>query len=163
MEDLSLLTPKCTLVPAHFYNPASSRASLEEVVVLDASDVVMSVEVPWYDAYMLYAAPSQDTKALPELWHIVRELPRISDYNKIICSHKEGRLYLGIAQGGTLLLASSFEAPDFTTAEYYIFLALKQLQLNPEVSSIYLRNSIGPEDEMNLYRYFKNVESLGNL
>ena len=160
MEEISLLTPKCTLVPAHFYNTASSRQSLGEVVILDASDVVKSVEVPQYDAWMLYAAPSEETAALPELWHVLNGLPGIPDYNKILASWKEGRLYLAIAQGGILQLANTFEAPDFTTAEYYIFLALKQLQLNPEVSSIYWRSPVSPEDEMSLYRYFKSVETL---
>lgn len=160
MEELSLLTPKCTLVPAHFYNPASSRASLGEVVVLDDADIVKAAEVPQYDAVLLYAAPSEASQALPELWHILKGLPSIREYNRILASWKEGRLYLGIAQGGTLLLANSYEAPDFTTAQYYIFVALKSLQLNPEISTIYFRHSIGAEDEMSLYRYFKSVEIL---
>ncbi len=160
MEETSLLTPKCTLVPAHFYKPASSRDILGEVVVLDAADIVKEVEVPQYESVMLYAVPDTSTEALPELWYVLKELPAISDYNKILASWKERRLYLGIAQGNGLLLANSFEAPDFTTAEYYIFLALKQLQLNPEVSTIYLRSAVSPEDEMSLYRYFKSVETL---
>ena len=46
------------------------------------------------------------------------------------------------------------------TAEYYIFLALKSLQLNPEISTICLRSKVSAEDKMSLYRYFKAVESL---
>ena len=160
MEELSLLTPKCTLVPANFYNPASSRQTLGEVVVLDDADVVKAAEVPQYEAVLLYAAPSEGSDALPELWYLLRDLPHIRDYNRILASWKDGRLFLGIAQGGTLLLANSYEAPDFTTAEYYVFLAMKSLQLNPEVSSIYFRHPIGAEDEMSLYRYFKSVEYL---
>ncbi len=160
MEETSFLTPKCTLVPAHFYLPASSRNLLGEVVILDENDVVKSVEVPQYESWLLYAVPDASVEALPELWYILRDLPGISEYNKILASWREGRLYLGISQGNGLLLANSFEAPDFTTAEYYIFLALKQLQLNPEVSSIYWRSPVSAEDEMSLYRYFKNVEQL---
>ena len=48
----------------------------------------------------------------------------------------------------------------FTTSEYFIFLAMNSLQLNPEVSTICWRTPIGPEDEMSLYRYFKSVEVL---
>ena len=147
-------------MPAHFYNPASSRDSLGEVVFLDDADVVKAVEVPQYEAWLLYAVPSDGVTALPELWYILRDLPSIREYNRILASWKEGRLFLGIAQGGTLMLANSYEAPDFTTAEYYIFLALKSLQLNPEDSCIYFRHGIGAEDEMNLYRYFKSVETL---
>ena len=160
MHEVSLLTPKCTLVPAHFFNPASSGQSLGEVALLDGTEVVRWADVPEYDAVLVYAAPSEESTALPELWYVLRDLPGIREYNRILASWKEGRLYLGIAQGGTLLLANTYEAPDFTTAEYYIFLAMRSLQLNPEVSTIWFRHAIGAEDEMSLYRYFKGVEIL---
>ena len=160
MNEVSLLTPKCTLVPAHFFNPASSGQSLGEVALLSGTDVVKWADVPEYDAVLVYAAPSEESTALPELWYVLRDLPGIREYNRILASWKEGRLFLGIAQGGTLLLANTYEAPDFTTAEYYIFLAMRSLQLNPEVSTIWFRHAIGAEDEMSLYRYFKGVEIL---
>ena len=72
----------------------------------------------------------------------------------------DGWLYLVIAQGKTLLLCNSFLAQDFTTAEYFIFLAMKKLQLNVEMSSIYFRTPLSEEQEMSLYRYFMNVEHL---
>ena len=160
MNEVTLLTPKCTLVPAHFFNPASSGQSLGEVALLDGTEVVRWADVPEYDAVLVYAAPSEESTALPELWYVLRDLPGIREYNRILASWKEGRLFLGIAQGGTLLLANTYEAPDFTTAEYYIFLAMCSLQLNPEVSTIWFRHVIGAEDEMSLYRYFKGVEIL---
>jgi hypothetical protein len=72
----------------------------------------------------------------------------------------DGVLYLVIAQGKSLLLCNSYMAPDFTTAEYFIFLAMKKLQLNPEVSSICFRTPLTDEDEMSLYRYFKSVDQI---
>ena len=72
----------------------------------------------------------------------------------------DGTLYLVIVQGRSLLLCNSFKAPDFTTAEYFIFLAMKRLQLNPEVSTIVFRTSLTEEEEMSLYRYFKNVDQI---
>ena len=72
----------------------------------------------------------------------------------------DGVLYLVIAQGRTLLLCNSFQAQDFTTAQYFIFLAMKKLQLNPEVSSICFRTPLAEEEELSLYRYFKSVEHL---
>ena len=62
------------------------------------------------------------------------------------------------AQGGNLLLANAYPAPDFTTAQYYLFLAVKSLQLNPEVSTVTAHSPLSPEEEMSLYRYFKSVE-----
>jgi hypothetical protein len=72
----------------------------------------------------------------------------------------DGVLYLVIAQGKSLLLCNTFQAQDFTTAQYFIFLAMKKLQLNPEVSTICFRTPLSEEDEMSLYRYFKSVEQL---
>ncbi|MCR5520061.1 MAG: DUF3822 family protein [Bacteroidales bacterium] len=147
-------------MPTHFFNTTSARELLAEVASLKGSDIVKWVEVPQYDAVLVYAVPDSNIEAMPELFHVLQALPQCRDYNKIVASHKEGYLYLAIAQGGSLLLANVFEAPDFTTAEYYIFLALKQLQLNPEVSTICLRSLVGPEEEMSLYRYFKSVEQI---
>ena len=158
--DLSILTPACTLVPTHFFNTTSARDLLAEVASLKGDEVVKWVDAPRYDAVLVYAVPSEDVEAMPELYHVLEALPLCRDYNKIVASHKEGNLYLAIAQGGSLLLANVFEAPDFTTAEYYIFLALNSLQLNPEISTVCFLTPLDAEDEMSLYRYFKAVEKL---
>ncbi len=102
------------------------------------------------------------TKArpLPECYYMLKQLSGISDYNKILASYKDDALYLVIAQGKSLLFCNTFKAPDFTTAQYFIFMAMKKLQLNPEVSSIFFRTPLDPEQEMSLYRYFRNVEQI---
>ena len=158
--EVSILTPACTLVPTHFFNTTSAREILAEVASLKEEDSVKWVDVPQYDAVLVYAVENERIEALPELYYVLRDLPACRDYNKIVASHKEGYLYLAVAQGGSLLLANVFQAADFTTAEYYIFLAMKQLQLNPEVSTICMRSLVGPEEEMSLYRYFKSVEQI---
>ena len=91
---------------------------------------------------------------------MLRSLPELTEYNKIMASYMDGVLYLVIAQGKSLLLCNTFQAQDITTAQYFIFLALKKLQLNPEVSTICFRTPLSEEDEMSLYRYFKSVEQL---
>lgn len=91
---------------------------------------------------------------------MLRQLPTLADYNKILASYMDGYLYLVVAQGKSLLLCNSFQAPDFTSAEYFIFLVLKKLQLNPEVTTICFRTPLTDEQEMSLYRYFKSVEQI---
>ena len=39
-------------------------------------------------------------------------------------------------------------------------MSMRKLQLNPEVSTISFRTPLSEEDEMSLYRYFKNVEQI---
>ena len=158
----SLLTHKCTLVPKHFFNPSAAEDALREVVKLDGNDNVKYVDVPQYDAVLVYSdfdyISGGHSEALPEMFYILRDLQKCKEYNKILATLRDGYLYLAIAQGNSLMLSNVYKAQDFTTAEYFLFLAMKSLQLNPEVSTVYWRMPVGPEDELSLYRYFKAVD-----
>jgi hypothetical protein len=175
--DISVFTPKFALIPSHFHHPLRVRQNLAEVARLEDSDKVESVDVPEFAAVLLYSntigetlskvvsetvlmADGSKSSPLPEIYFMLKALPQLPDYNKILASYVDGYLYLTIAQGRSLLLCNSFRAPDFTTAEYFIFMAMKKLQLNPEVSTITFRTSLESEEEMSLYRYFKCVEVL---
>lgn len=175
--EISLLTPKVTLVPQHFFNPVSSRQSLAEVVPVRDTDSVEYVDVPSAGAVLVYSntideslsrviaqsvcdSDGNQARILPELYWLLKGLESCDEYNKIIASYMDGYLHLVISQGKNLLLANVYEAMDFTTAEYFLFLAMKNLQLNPEISTIWFRTPLANEQEMSLYRYFKSVEVL---
>ena len=175
--EISVFTPKCSLAPVQFCNPESSREMLSEVADLGEGDDVEIVDLPEYLAALVFSNNIGETlskaisetvrmtdgskaKPLPEMYYMLRQLPSLNDYNKILASYMDGYLYLAIARGKSLLLCNSYQVPDFTTAEYFIFLALKKLQLNPEVSTICFRTPLTEDEEMSLYRYFKNVEQI---
>ena len=175
--EISVFTPKCALIPSQFHSPEASRQLLSEVVSLKDSDPVDYVAVPDQAAVLVYSTAIGETlskvisetvlcadgskvKPLPELYFMLRDLKKVTEYNKILASYMDGYLYLVIAQGKTLLLCNSFRASDFTTAEYFIFLMMKKLQLNPEVSTICFRTSLDQEQELSLYRYFRSVERI---
>ena len=175
--EISLLTPKVALVPESFFDQASARAALAEVVSIGEEDVVEWVEVPEFGAVLVYSlsmgeslskvlsqtvltTSGESARVLPEMYWLLRSLEDISDYNKIAASWRDGWLHLAIAQGKSLRLANFFQAPDFTTAQYFLFLAMKQLQLNPEVSTVCFRTPLDMDSSMSLYRYFKAVVQL---
>lgn len=175
--EISVFTPKAALVPTQFFRPEQARAILSDVVKLSDEDSVEYVEVPGQAAVLVYSNAigeslsrvisetvlhTDGTKArlLPELYYMLEQLPSLKEYNRILASYMDGVLYLVIAQGKSLLLCNSYQAPDFTTAEYFIFLAMKKLQLNIEASSIVFRTPLSSEDEMSLYRYFKSVDQI---
>ena len=177
MVELSLLTPKVALVPEAFLSPGQAREALQEVCSLREGDYVESVPVPSQGAVLVFSnsldeqlskvlsqlvlpISGEPVRVLPELYWQLQELESISEYNKIVLSWRDGWLHLVIALGNHLALANVFEAPDFTTAQYYLFLALKRLQLNPEVSTVHLRTPLDQDSELSLYRYFKSVVRL---
>lgn len=175
--EISLLTPKFALIPSHFFRPEEARQALSEVVSLRDGDKVEAVPVPSFGAVLVFSnsideslsrvisqtvftSSGDQARVLPEAYYLLQGLQSCGEYNKILASWRDGFLHLVIAQGRSLLLCNSYPAIDFTTAEYFIFLAMKKLQLNPEVSSIFFRTPLDPGEEMSLYRYFKSVEAL---
>ncbi len=146
-----------TLVPTNFFNPDKEREALAGIARLGEDCAVRHIDIPQYDAVLVYSVDGDSAVSAPEIAGILDKLPDCPAYNKILCSLRDGRLSIAIAQGKSLLLANSFTAPDFTTAEYYIFLAVKSLQINPEVSTICWLTELEPGQEMSLYRYFKSV------
>ncbi len=175
--DISLFTPKVTLVPESFFAPLSARAALSEVCALEETDFVETIPVPSLASVLVYSnsigeslskvlaqtvlPPSGNpVRVLPEMYYLLCSLESLAEYNKIVASWRDGWLHLVIAQGKSLRLANVFQAPDFTTAEYFIFLCMKQLQLNPEVSTVCFRTPLESDAEMSLYRYFKAVVQL---
>ena len=175
--EVSLLTPKVALVPVSFFDEATMRDSLCDTVILGEEDEVRHVSVPEYSAELVYSltigemlsktisqsvldSEGRPAEVLPEMYFILRDLQRVDDYNRIVASYASGYLHLAIAQGRNLLLANVFRAADFTTAEYFLFMAVRRLQLNPEVSSVCFRTPLTADEEMSLYRYFKSVERL---
>ena len=147
-----------TLVPEGFFDPAAARDALAEVAPVAESDKVLYRQIPQFGAVLIYnVSGGEDTP--PEIFDILRELPSCSEYNKLLCSWRDGELSMAVGQGRSLLLANSYKAPDFTTAQYFIFLALKSLQLNPEVTTMRFHQPLSAENEMARYRYCKAVES----
>lgn len=158
---MSRHTPKAALVPSAFFDAASAREILSRTVLLDKDEKIEYISLPEFSAELVYSLSvdidsSEDN--IPELYYVLKAISGVAEHNKIVASYRDGVLSLAIAQGSDLLLANVFEAADFTTAEYFIFMAVRKLQLNPEVSTIHFLTPLSPEEEMSLYRYFRSVE-----
>ncbi len=158
-SNIETQTYKCALVPKQYFDPAKARAILVETIGVDDSEEVAHVDIPYYNAVFVFARQEgQGTK--PELLSLLYLSESIPEHNKIVASYVDGRLYLVVAEERKMLLCNSFKAIDFTTAEYFIFLALRKFQLNPEMSTIYFRSELTSEQEMSLYNYFRDVDQI---
>ena len=171
---LSAFIPRYTLVPASWFDETKAREYLDaafspaedaqirwKALPAELGAVEIWTPVKTRLAHIISGMLAVDEEEiLPEFHYLLTEGYRVDSYNKIIASHADGRLYLVIFQGKNLMLCNSFEAPDFTTAQYYIFMALKNLQLNPEASAIYFRTPLTAEEELSLYHYFQAVHRL---
>lgn len=146
------MAPKFTMVPSEFFSEEKAGELLSKVVPLEDGEPLLYVNIPEYRSTLIY------TGQLPEIYSMLQLMSKITLYNKIVAEIRDGYLYLSIAQGNSLLLANCFKAPDFTTAEYFIFSALKSFQINPEVSTLFLASPVTSAQLISLCSYFKSVE-----
>ena len=172
--EISVNAPLFIIVPEEFFDASRAAEALASAVRLPEGADVEYAEIPEYKAFMVYSLPCGENisgviatsvslkdagpvKVMPEAWYVVRDLSAIDQYNKISASYIEGKLYLAVAQGDDLLLCNVFDAPDFTTAQYYIFMVLNKLQINRVQSSVRFRSPLEEDWEISLGKYFKAV------
>ena len=153
-----------TLVPEDFFSPDAARGLLNRVVKVGDQEVVKYKELPQYKAVLLYVCTPGAEDAVGKIASMVAAAAEAGKYNRVVvrydASDGAGRLDIVLVAGPRLLLVNSFAAPDSVTAEYYIFAALKQFQINPELTVVYFCGEAPFSMKEDLFRYFSAVESL---
>lgn len=145
-----------TLVPKEFFN--GDVQLLSQVVGVSPSETVKYVELPDFEAVLLFVPGPEERE--PVIYDLLCRLPHIHDHNKVLFCIRESVLHLAIGTGYKLLLANSYEAKDFTTALYFIFAALRDFQINPQLTTLYYSGDMAYENQELLFSYFKGVEPI---
>ena len=148
---------KFTLIPEAYFSPEAAADLLSKVVVLEKSDSVKSLELPCYKAVLLYAGAEGDARRIADMLEAAAALDR---YNKVVVHLGEGTVEIVVAAGDRLLLCNAYPAPDEVTAQYYLFAALKQFQINPQVTTVHFFGEAGETIKGDLFRHFASVEML---
>ena len=148
---------KYTLIPEGYFSQASAADLLGQVAILEKTDSVKSMELPCYKAVLLYAGAEEDARCLADMLDAAAAL---DCYNKVVLHLGAGVVDIVVAAGDRLLLCNSFPAADEVTAQYFLFAALKQFQINPEVTTVHFFGEAGDTIKGDLFRHFASVEVL---
>ena len=148
---------KYTLIPEGYFSPASAADLLSQVVILEKSDTVKSLELPCYKAVLLYAGADADARRIADMLEATAALDR---YNKVVVHLEPETVEIVVAAGDRLLLCNAYPAADEVTAQYYLFAALKQFQINPQVTTVHFFGEAGETIKGDLFRHFASVEML---
>ena len=125
---------KYTLIPEGYFSQASARELLSKVVILEKADSVKSMELPCYKAVLLYAG---DDAAARSLAGMLEAAAGLSCYNKVVVHLGGAAVDIVVAAGDRLLLCNTYPASDEVSAQYFLFAALRQFQVNPEVTTVH--------------------------
>ena len=148
---------KYTLIPESFFSESAAREMLSQVVILERSDAVKSLELPCFKAVLLYAGDEADARRLAGMLEAAASLDR---YNKVVVHQGGTTVDIVLAAGDKLLLCNSYPAADPVTAQYFLFAALRQFQINPEVTTVHFFGEADETIKSDLFRHFASVEVL---
>lgn len=148
---------KFTLIPEGYFSQAAAREWLSKVVILEKTDSVKSIELPCYKAVLIYAG---DDAAVQCLSGMLAAAAGLDCYNKVVVHLAEDSVDIVVAAGERLLLCNSYPAADEVTAQYFLFAALRQFQINPEVTTVHFYGEAGESVKGDLFRHFASVEVL---
>lgn len=160
-------TPVFTLVPAPLFQKESQKEILSQVHHIEDMDEVMNIEIPEHDAVLVYAIPNaissrifkfqKKAKYTPMIYKMIRSVSSCTDHNKVFVHLSKGHIHIVAAEGDKLLLANSYKANDFITAQYYIFLVIKEVMFNPEFTTVQVFGALEKSQLKSLSKYFKGV------
>ncbi len=165
-------TPKYALIPKHLYKQGEELESLSKLHQLEDLDEIDVIEVPEQDMVILFAVNStfinciknvqQEFTLVPSIYPIIVNISRFQDYNKIFFQYHKGQLNVIAAEGNRLVYCNSFPAIHFNSALYFLFLALKQVQFNPELTTVYISGNLNDLEIMDIAKYFSKVKHFRN-
>ncbi len=160
-----------TLIPQELYTPQLGKEALCSQFNINEGYLFKECSLQSAKAVMAYAMPQQEennnTDMLPFAVKLIGECESISHYNKVVFHYNSQKKlsHTVIATGSELKIANSFKTDSFESALYFLFLSIKQLQMNPRQCTVRVCSPITAEQEQTIAKFFNGVESnnLDNL
>ena len=146
-----------TLIPEGYFSQDKARDLLSQVVILEKTDSVKSLELPCYKVVLLYAGDDASAHCIAGM---VETAAALACYNKVVMHLDGDSVDIVVAAGERLLLCNSYPAADPVTAQYFLFAALRQFQINPQVTTVHFFGEAGDTIKSDLFRHFASVEVL---
>lgn len=168
--DVVVETPTFTLVPASLYDKESEKQILSQIHKVEDMDEVMSIDLPEHEAKLIYAIPNsissrifkiqKKAKYTPIIYQMIKKVSELKENNKVCIHFSKNHIHIVASERDRLLLANSFQASDFITAQYYIFFVIKEVMFNPEFTTLQIVGDIDKNQKKSLSKYFKGVNTI---
>ena len=104
-----------TLVPSHFFNPATAREALAEVADLKEGDTVGHLDLPQYDAVLVYTTDGDSAvvDGVPEIYRLL-EMYKDGRQIYVFRSREEADAFLRMCKEADVLPGIAEQADAFS-------------------------------------------------
>jgi len=165
-------TCKYALVPMQLYKEEDSFQHLSKLHSLDEFDEIDTVVVPGQGIVILFAVNSTlinqikkvqpEFRLFPSIYPMILQASDFQDHNKIFFKYHKGHIHLIAYEGLRLVYCNSFPAIHFNTALYFLLLAQRQVQFNPELTTVYVSGNLKDFEIMDISKYFSKIKYFRN-
>ena len=177
------ITSKYSLIPKILFNKYNYTEAFKKTFDIGTGERIGTASLAEHKAEIIYALPGslrcdfgeqgpeeeEQDRIYPLICKLLETAGSVQKYNKVVFSFcpsvqreneipEKPALHLVIQEGDNLLLANSYPAAHFNTALYFLFLAVKRVQFNPEQTCVRVCGSLSREEKETLEKYFRGVE-----
>lgn len=164
------LSEKSTLIPGALFNAQHLRTYLDFVAPLDDLDEIHFRQINTPNAMAIFAIPSPFAAAVnmyqPNVvfYHqcipVIQLLQEQQAHNGVLLHLNANLASVALCAGGRMTLYNTFHVQAFTDVLYYVSFLLRQWQLLPQNTNIYLTGCLQDEDESLFRNYFSSVKKM---
>lgn len=159
-------TDKFTTVPGYYYSKHQKDEITQLVFEEQDDSEIAATKVKTLDIHLLFAVSEElktvfankfgEYELIHPLKNILRKLPSVEKENGLVLLFDVDKFYLALYNKQQLLLVNSFKVLHANDVVYYLLTALKQLNIQPQGTQLFLAGEIFQELETKvlLKRYF---------
>ncbi len=165
-------TEKYSAIPAKLHKKGEEIKVLTKLHKLDDLDEINTVRVIKENMVILFAVNSTflnmvkeyqpDFNLYPSVFCHLTYLPLFEEYNKISFNFIKGVVSITAAEGDKIIFCNSFPAFHFNSALYFLLLALKEVQFNPDTTTVYISGNIRDLEIFDIAKYFSKIKYFRN-
>jgi len=165
-------TEKYSLIPAKLYQKGEELNEITKLHNIDELEEINTINIPKNEMVMIYAVSStllnlikkyhSNLTIYPSLYAYLNILPGLSGHNKLFFQHIGNVVTVVAAEKERIVFCNSFPVSNFSSALYFVLLALKQAQFNPELTTVYISGNIKDYEIFDITRYFARVNYFRN-
>ncbi len=170
--DLIYGTEKVTAIPEKIHKSGEELQIMERIFTLDELDELNIKKVPQEQMVLIFAVNSTFLNIVkkhqpkfnlyPSVFTYINYLPLLEDYNKLFFRFQKGRTTIIAAEGERIIHYNSYPTQHFNSGLYFLLLVLKEIQFNPEQTTVYISGSMKDLEIYDISKYFSKVKYFRN-
>ncbi len=170
--DLIVNNHKFVAIPSELYIKERAFREFSKIHKLADLEYINTVDISRYNMKLLYCADStliniisqyhRNLNIYPAAYLFISALPYFEGHNKVLFSFDGANVTILAMEGSKLIFMNSFPAVHFNSAFYFLMLAVKEIQFNPEQTTVFVNGKIADLEIADMAKYFSHIKYFRN-